>query len=41
MKKMLWKRWEMEKDVIAIKMKGVQGKDDFRRIEHWMKYEVK
>ena len=40
-KKMLWKRWEMEKDVIAIKMKGVQGKDDFRRIEHWMKYEVK
>ena len=40
-KKMLWKRWEMEKDVIGIKMKGSQGKDDYRKIEHWVKFEVK
>lgn len=40
-KNMLHERWDMEKDVIAIKMKGAQWKVDcYRKIEHWVKYKV-
>ncbi len=41
-KNMLHERWDMEKDVIAIKMKGAQWKVDcYRKIEQWVKFEVK